>query len=288
MSERRRSAGDPAGSATYRLTVAYVGTRYAGWQRQPNAPTVQEILERALAEVAGRAVHVVGAGRTDAGVHARGQVASLVLDPPRPVKALVRGANRFLPDDVRVMSAERVPAGFDARRHARSKSYLYRLERAPVIDPFAAPFVVRLPAGVSLPALRRAAALLPGRHDFSAFAKTGGAHRQPVRTLFRVELAEQGSRLLLRFVGDGFLRGMVRSLVGTLLEVARGRLGEARLVELLAGGSRPEAGPNAPAHGLELEAVAYPQSWAALERFPADPGAGGGHAAGDGLGAAGR
>ncbi|HVS12502.1 MAG TPA: tRNA pseudouridine(38-40) synthase TruA [Thermoanaerobaculia bacterium] len=263
-------ADDPAAPTSYRLTVAYVGTRYAGWQRQPNALAVQQVLEEALAAVAGGAVRVVGAGRTDAGVHARGQVASLALGTPRPPQALVRGSNRFLPADVRVMAAERVPPGFDARRHADSKSYLYRFERAAVIDPFAAPFVVRLPGGVSLPTLRRAAALLPGRHDFSAFAKTGGAHRQPVRTLHRVDVLEGGSRVALRFVGDGFLRGMVRSLVGTLLEVARGRLEEARLRELLAGGARCEVGPNAPAHGLELEEVVYPERWAARERFPVE------------------
>jgi tRNA pseudouridine38-40 synthase len=261
---------------SYRLEVAYAGTRYAGWQRQRNALTVQQTLEEAIAEVAGVPVRILGAGRTDAGVHARAQVASFVLDRPRPVTALVQGTNRFLPEDVRVMGASRMAPGFDARRHARSKTYVYRFAREPVIDPFVAPFVVRLPGSVSVPILRQAMALLPGRHDFSAFAKTGGSHRQPVRTLLRAELVVDRARLELRFVGDGFLRGMVRSLVGTLIEVARGRLARARLRQLLTGGTRPEAGPNAPAHGLMLESVRYPARWSALERFPPGDQGGGG------------
>ena len=259
------SGGDPF---SYRLTVAYVGTRYAGWQRQPNAPTIQQRLEEALAAVLTRSVRVVGAGRTDAGVHARAQVASLALDRTFPLEALVRGTNRFLPEDVRVLLAERVPAGFDARRHAELKCYLYRLDRSAVIHPFDAPFVAPMPRAASVERLGRALECLPGRHDFSAFAKSGGAHRQPVRTLSRVELREEGAGVELRFVGEGFLRGMVRALVGTLLEVARGRLPQERLEALLEGAAREEAGPNAPARGLCLEAVAYPSRWQALERCP--------------------
>lgn len=254
--------------ASYRLTISYVGTRYAGWQRQPASPSVQQQLEEALAALLTYPVRVVGAGRTDAGVHALAQVASLVLPRPFAVEALVRGANRFLPRDVRVLRAERVPAGFDARRHAEHKSYVYRLDRAPVIDPFRAPFVAPMPRAASVEVLRAALQCLPGRHDFSAFAKAGGAHRQPMRTLLRVDLREDGSRLELRFVGDGFLRGMVRALVGTLLEVARGRLSPAQLEALLAGAERAAAGPSAPAHGLCLEAVEYPSRWQALERYP--------------------
>jgi tRNA pseudouridine38-40 synthase len=229
---------------------------------------VQQALEEALASLLAEPVRVVGAGRTDAGVHARAQVASFALDRGFPVQALVRGTNRFLPADVRVMRAERVPAGFDARRHAEEKCYLYRLERAPVIDPFTAPYVAPMPRDASVERLREALGRLPGRRDFSAFAKSGGSHRQPVRTLSRVELREEGSGLELRFVGDGFLRGMVRALVGTVLEVARGRLTPDRLDALLDGATRAEAGPNAPARGLCLEAVSYPARWGASERYP--------------------
>lgn len=245
----------------FRLTLAYLGQSFAGWQRQTNAVTVQATLEEALAAVAGARVVTGGAGRTDAGVHARGQVVHGELPRPLPARALVHGVNTHLPATVRVLAAAPAPPGFDARRHAQAKEYSYRLSRAAVVSPFDAPFLWQVPARLDPEMLRRGAALLAGRHDFSAFALAGGSHRSAVRTIFRAAWEEQGDEFRLRVIGDGFLRGMVRALVGTLVDAALGRREVAGLARLLAGGRRGEAGPTAPAAGLCLERVFYAEAW---------------------------
>lgn len=249
----------------YRLRIAYVGTSYAGWQRQDNALAVQQVVEEALARIVGRSIAVYGAGRTDAGVHARGQVAHLTVDAESPPaetrRALVHGTNRHLPAAIRVLDAASVEDDFHARKSATLKVYRYRLCRARVIDPFRAPFVVPAPVDLDLEAMKSAASLLPGRHDFSAFAKSGGSHGQPVRTIHDAAWQEAGDELSFRVAGDGFLRGMVRALVGTTLEIGRRRRSVDDFAMLLGGGPRANAGPNAPARGLCLERVEYgPQS----------------------------
>lgn len=241
-----------------RLTLSYRGDRYAGWQRQDNALTVQEVVEEAVSKLAGEPVRVTGASRTDAGVHARGQVAHLDLPRPLPPRALVHGVNHNLPEDVRVLEAREVDEGFHARKSALGKEYSYRLSRAGVLSPLDAPFAVQVPARIDPERLERATALLPGRHDFSAFALAGGSHGQPFRRIFAAAWAEQGPELRLTIVGDGFLRGMVRALVGTLVEVGLGRRTPEELADLLSGRPRSQAGPTAPAHGLVLESVLYP------------------------------
>lgn len=250
----------------YRLRIAYVGTDYAGWQRQDNALAVQQAVEEALAAVLGRPlgprVTVHGAGRTDAGVHARGQVAHLTLHPvdtpsSEVCRRLVFGTNRHLPAAIRVLDAAQTADTFHARKSAAFKVYTYRLVAAPVIDPLRAPFVVPAPAGLDLEAMRAATALIPGRHDFSAFAKSGGSHGQPMRTIREADWTANGDELRFRIAGDGFLRGMVRALAGTLLEVGRGRRALDSFAALLGGGPRSAAGPNAPARGLCLESVHY-------------------------------
>lgn len=245
----------------YRLRIAYVGTDYAGWQRQANALAVQQVVEEALARILGRSVTVHGAGRTDAGVHARGQVAHLTVAaasaPAETARALVFGANRHLPPTIRVLAAETADDAFHARKSATCKTYRYRLCCARVIDPFRAPFVVPAPVGLDLAAMKRAAGMLPGRHDFSAFAKSGGSHGQPERTIHRAAWTEAGDELTFVVGGDGFLRGMVRALVGTTLEVGRGRRSLDDFAGLLQGGPRSSAGPNAPARGLCLDRVEY-------------------------------
>ena len=246
----------------YRLILSYVGTGYAGWQRQPNALTVQEVVEAALSPVVGTAVTVVAAGRTDAGVHARGQAAHLELDAAVEPSALIHGANHHLPDDVRVLAADRVRDGFHARKSVRAKEYRYRLRCARVVSPLEAPFVVPVRHVLDVARLRRATLAIVGEHDFSAFALAGGAHSQPRRHIFAAEWLQSGDALELRVVGDGFLRGMVRSLVGTLLEVGHGRRTVDGFAKLLSGAPRASAGPTAPAHGLTLERVLYAPSWA--------------------------
>jgi tRNA pseudouridine38-40 synthase len=244
--------------ATYRLTLSYLGAAYGGWQRQTNARSVQEVVETALERVVGEPVRLVGASRTDAGVHAAGQEAHVRLRRPWPSRVLVEGTNHYLPDDVRLLRSTAVAPEFHARGWAVAKEYHYRMSRQPVLSPFDAATTVRVPSGLDLERFRAAATLVEGRHDFRAFARSGGSHRQSWRRVFRAELLEEGAAVTFRVVGDGFLRGMVRAVVGTLLWVARGRLSLAEWSALLEGAERSRAGPSAPARGLVLMRVFYP------------------------------
>jgi tRNA pseudouridine38-40 synthase len=255
-------------SARFALVVSYRGAAYAGWQRQPRARTVQQTLEEALGRLLGARPVVVGSGRTDAGVHARGQVVHLDARAGLPCRALVLGANGELPDDIRVHWAGRMVGRFHARKDAAGKEYRYRLGVASPIDALELPYRVPLPRDVDLGLVRAALPLLVGEHDFSAFASSGGAHRSALRTIYRAELRGRGNEVELRFAGSGFLRGMVRALVGTLFEIGRGRLEPGGLRRLLRGGSRSEAGAAVAARGLVLERVWYPRSDVALESYP--------------------
>lgn len=248
----------------YRLIVSYRGAAYAGWQWQRNALAVQEVLEAALAELIGGPVRATGASRTDAGVHARGQAVHLDLASPFPLGGLVFGTNSRLPEDVRVLRADRMPDRFHARRSALAKEYSYRLSRVPVVSPLDAPFVLGVPPEIDLGRLREATALLPGRHDFTAFALAGGSHRRGQRHILSAGWEERGEELCFRVVGDGFLRGMVRVLAGTLIEVGLGRRSRESLAQLLQGRPRQEGGPTAPAHALVLERVLYGPEWQPL------------------------
>jgi tRNA pseudouridine38-40 synthase len=246
------------GGATHRLTIAYLGAGFGGWQRQTNARSVQATVEDALERVVGEPVRLHGASRTDAGVHAAGQTAHVTLARPWPARALVEGTNHHLPREVRVLRSVPVAPGFHARGWAVAKEYHYRMSRRRVLSPFEAPTTVRVPERLDLDRFRRAAALLEGRHDFRAFARSGGSQRQTWRRVFVAALAEHGPDLTFRIVGDGFLRGMVRALVGSLLWVADGKLGPERWAALVDGAERAEAGPSAPACGLILLRVVYP------------------------------
>ena len=245
--------------ASYRLTVSYLGAAYAGWQRQHNAVGVQQLLEDALEQVVGQQVRVTGASRTDAGVHARGQEVHLHLASAFDVAGLVGGSNHFLPADVRVMRARRVCPTFNARAWAVAKEYHYRMSRRRVVSPLESPTTFRVGEPFDVERFRAGAALLEGRHDFAAFARSGGGHSQTMRRVFLTQLLERGPELVFRIVGDGFLRGMVRALVGTLLRVGRGRMELRTLESLLVGGCRSQAGPSAPARGLTLVRVLYPE-----------------------------
>lgn len=199
-------------------------------------------------------------------MHARGQVAHIIesprANPPNgpnlPDRAYVHGTNRHLPSDIRVLAARRMPSGFHARKSARSKVYAYRVLPVEVLSPLDSLFAVRVDPSVRTEPMREALSGLPGRHDFTAFALAGGSHTDPRRTILRARL-ETGSRgsLVFEFEGDGFLRGMVRSLVGTLLEVGLGKRTPREFLELLEGAARSQAGPTAPPEGLVLERVLY-------------------------------
>ncbi len=246
------------------LTLSYRGTAYAGWQRQENALAVQQVVEEALARLLGlpeENIRIVGASRTDAGVHARGQRAHLDLAgvgrPDFPLRGLVHGTNHHLPEDIRVLAAREVPEGFHARKSAVSKQYHYRLSRAEVLSPLDSPFAVKVSPGIDLDRLNQAADLLPGRHDFTAFTLAGAAPGDRHRAMFAAGWTEEGEELHFRIEGEGFLRGMVRGLVGTMIEVGLGARSVEDFGRLLAGAARSEAGPTAPAQGLVLEWVRY-------------------------------
>ena len=253
----------------HRLTLSSRGTAYAGWQRQTNAVAVQQVVEEAPSELLRSDVRIFAASRTDAGVHAREQVAHLELPRPFPVRGLVHGTAHLLPPDIRILAAHRMAEGFHARKSALGKEYLYRVWRGRIAAPLDEPFVMRAERPLDVAAMRRAMACLPGRHDFTAFALQGGSHGDPRRRLFAATVDEAGRELVFRFLGDGFLRGMVRSLVGTLLEIGEGRRPAENMAELPAGRPRSEAGRTAQAKGLVLEHVFYPPRWRPLEGYVA-------------------
>lgn len=253
---------------TIRLTLAYDGTRYVGWQRQARGTSIQGVIEAALSRIEGRAVVVTGSGRTDAGVHALGQVASFTLAHPIAMAALVCALNAMLPPDLRVLDATEAPAGFDARRSASRKTYRYRLLRTAIADPFERLYAWHLPGPLDLAAMRQGLTPLLGRHDFASFQASGSRVSNTVRTLFDARLEPglladgrsglPGDDLLtFEFTADGFLRHMVRTVVGTMVEIGAGRRDAVLVPALLAACDRRLAGPTAPAAGLFLVRVEY-------------------------------
>ena len=253
-----------------RLELAYLGTNFEGWQvqdplREGAAPrTIQGELERAVAAMLGSPSTVHGAGRTDAGVHAEAQVAHFDVPaggPAIPVEGWRRGLNRLLPEDVRVVDASEVDAGWHARFSAAGKLYVYRLRRGEFLHPHRGLVEALAREPLDVPAMRAAASRLAGRRDFAAFSIGGSRVSSTVRHLFRLTVEERGDLLLISAVGDGFLRGMVRRLVGTLREVGCGRTAPEDVL------GRP--GRTAPARGLTLERVLYsPEALAAAADGP--------------------
>lgn len=246
------SGGDGVGRS-WKARVAYEGTRYAGFQVQPNAPTVQAELERALAEISGEPVRIAGAGRTDAGVHATGQVISFRSATRLDATTIRRGVNALLPADIAMLDVEEAREDFHARFSATGREYEYRIRNAPQRDPLERRREHWLPRPLDLDAMERAAASLIGRRDLSAFATGPGGVREIRRAAWRRE----GSLLRFGIEADGFLRGMVRAIVGTLVWVGSGRISAEELATVVAGRDRSRAGPSAPAAGLCLVAVSY-------------------------------
>ena len=261
---------------TLKLTISYDGTRFVGWQRQAEGVSIQGLLEEALARFEGAPVTVHGAGRTDAGVHALGQVASVRMTSAHPVDAVARGLNACLPPDVRVIEAEEAASDFHARFSARSKTYRYLLRNASVVSPFERAWVWHVPEALDVDAMRAAAGELVGTHDFAAFRSTGSDTRETIRTITRSDFVmdvgptlpgsareprparlDNGTLLVYEISGDGILRHMVRAIVGTLVEIGLGRRATASMAALLAGGTRAQAGATAPPHGLFLVRVVY-------------------------------
>jgi tRNA pseudouridine38-40 synthase len=244
--------------AVVKLVLAYDGTRYVGWQVQPNGPSVQAEVERALSTLHGGPRRATAAGRTDAGVHAAGQVVSFPEERPLPLRAYVQGMNALLPEDVAVREATLEPDGFDARRSARGKRYRYRIENGATRDPLTRRISWQVFRPLDVAAMRQAAAPLVGRHDFAAFQAADCEAHHAVRDVRRLEVAgDPGGRVEVVVEATAFVKHMVRNLVGTLVEVGLGRRAPGSIDGLLASRDRRRAGPTAPAQGLCLEAVFY-------------------------------
>jgi tRNA pseudouridine38-40 synthase len=248
--------------ATIRLDIEYDGAGFRGWARQPSLRTVQGELEVALAQILREEVQLTVAGRTDTGVHALGQVASFETEAALPPD-LARNLNGVSPPDVAVRGAAVVPDGFDARRDARSRSYLYRVETRRAASPFEQGRALWWPHQVDRAALDACAAALVGTHDFTAFTPTQTDHVRFERDVFAASWREEGSPwggeplLAFRVTADAFMRNMVRALVGTMLEVASSRRSVESFIALLEGAHRSEGGDTAPPHALYLESVSY-------------------------------
>jgi tRNA pseudouridine38-40 synthase len=250
---------------TVKLVLQYDGTDYVGWQRQASGTSIQGLLEDALRPIEGAAVTVHGAGRTDAGVHARGQVASVRLTATIEPATLARALNAVLPLDVRVASAEEAAEDFHARFNATGKVYEYQIINAPFASPFLRRYVWHVIPPLDVDAIVAASAVLVGEHDFAAFQGAGSDVHTTVRTIRRLEWGwgltpgspASDAPLVMRIEGDGFLRHMVRNIAGTLVEIGLGRWPASAAGEILAARDRARAGATAPAAGLLLSEVLY-------------------------------
>ena len=262
----------------WKLTLTYDGTAYHGWQVQPGFATIQGELQAAIQRIVGEAPLPQGSGRTDAGVHALGQVASFALDAPIPAANLLRALNRTLPAAIRIVEAIPVGSGFHARHSAVAKTYEYRIFRGDLCSPFLAPYVHHCRWKLDLAAMQQDAESVVGEHDFTSLAASDPDlgnrdlnNRNPdtsepeseapsnIRTIFSSEWTENpGDLLLYRVRGSGFLHHMVRNLVGTMLEIGRGQFPAGSMTGILEARARSAAGPTAPARGLFLHSVEYP------------------------------
>jgi len=261
---------------TFKITLAYDGTNYVGWQRQAAGTSVQGVIEDALRELDGREVVLHGAGRTDAGVHALGQVASCALDRAIEAGVLLRALNARLPPDIRVVSAAEVASDFHARFRATAKTYRYRIYNALVMSPLERHYAWHVSGALDVEAMDAAARVIEGRHDFAAFRSSAGTTRTTERTVTRSRVTRKplstlsmaegrlevpgaggGDLITYEITGDGFLRHMVRAIAGTLVDIGRGRWPVEEMRAVLDSRDRGRAGPTAPGCGLFLVGVEY-------------------------------
>lgn len=240
-----------------RLTIAFEGTAYHGWQIQEDAPTVQGLVSAALTKITGEPVSLAGSGRTDSGTHARGLAANFFTGSAIPPSQLIRAVNSMLPRDIRILAAKKVPADFHARRSAVSKTYRYQIYRGGILPPHLLREYFHFPFPIDISKMKAAAHLFLGDHDFASYAKTSSVPAGTIRRIFRCDLEQKGSKLHLTVEGNGFLHHMVRNMAGTLLEVGRGTISLENFNELFSKRDRRLAGFTAPAHGLILLKVRY-------------------------------
>ncbi|MCF6097633.1 tRNA pseudouridine(38-40) synthase TruA [Thermovorax subterraneus] len=240
-----------------KILLEYDGSNYHGWQRQKNALTIQEVVEKAVFKVTGEKVKVIGAGRTDAGVHARGQVANFHTNCRIPVERLPYAINSHLPEDIAVKGAQVVPDDFHARYSAKSKVYSYTIYNAPFPSPLMRKYSYFYPYTLDVGAMQEAAKAFVGVHDFAAFRASGSSVKSSVRNVIRLEVRKASNVITIEVEADGFLYNMVRIIAGTLLEVGSGKLAPEEIPFVISSRDRERAGITLPAHGLCLEKVVY-------------------------------
>lgn len=244
----------------YKLLIAYDGTQYGGWQVQPNATSIQELIGEAIKTILQVPVTLIGSGRTDAGVHANGQVAHFKCDKELDLLRFLGSLNGLLPRDIRILDMEKVPLDFHSQRSAISKTYHYHLCLDRVQDPFCRLYSLHIREDIDIDLLKQAASHFVGKLDFTSFSNEsaeGCAARNPVRTISRVEIVPEEHGLRIELEADGFLYKMVRNIVGTMLEVTRGKRDISEIPRIFAARDRRQAGQAAPAHGLFLHHVVY-------------------------------
>jgi len=241
-----------------KLLIEYDGTNYLGWQVQPRGPTIQGMLEDKIKLLTGESIQLFGSGRTDAGVHALGQVAHFKTQSPMDIRSMQRALNSLLPRDMVIQKLEEVEEGFHARKQSKSKIYEYRILNRNLRSAFYRGYVWHIPKKLNLIEMRKATKSLIGEHDFSAFRSVGTPTRTAVRRVIQADW-RRGRDGLIRFEieANGFLKQMVRSIVGTLIEVGKGKINPEEFRKILTSKDRKKAGPTAPAHGLFLKEVKY-------------------------------
>jgi tRNA pseudouridine38-40 synthase len=240
-----------------KLTLAYDGTEFHGWQIQPQLRTIQGELQQALQKLFNHEVDVTGSGRTDAGVHAHGQVANVQTIRTMETGAVLLGANALLPREIRVLAVDEVGPEFHARRSARSKTYEYRIWRPSIVDPFRLRYVYAFRYPICEETLDAGTAQFIGTHDFTSFCATATEVENRTRTIFEASWDRTGAEWVFRIRGNGFLQYMVRTIAGTLLEIGQGRMRPEGVAEIFAARDRRLAGPSLPPHGLHLMVVEY-------------------------------
>lgn len=241
----------------YAVTIQYLGTAYCGWQNQKNGVSVQSVLEKAFTVLFNKETAIYGSGRTDAGVHALGQVAHFDAETSIPAEKIPFAVNTLLPDDIRVVECIEVSKDFHARFSATQKTYIYRLYISPHINPLKMQIAEHMTVSLDTEAMRKASSYIEGRHDFKCFSATGSKVKDTVRTVFNIQIEENGDDISIEVTGDGFLYNMVRIIAGTLVDVGKGKIIPEDISSIILSGDRKRAGKTLSANGLCLKEVKY-------------------------------
>lgn len=237
------------------LVIQYLGTSYKGWQRQINLPSVQEEIEKAVFHITGEKINLTGSGRTDAGVHALGQVANFITETDIPAEKFSQALNHFLPNDIRIVQSIEVFDSFNARYHAKRKTYMYVIDNSSVESPFLHGRSCFVPKKLDIHKMKGALEILVGTHDFSSFKAEGSFTKTDIRTIFNAEIKKEKNIIKIFITGDGFLYNMIRIISGTLIGIGKGK--DYNILNILEKKSRSFAGQTAPACGLFLYSVEY-------------------------------